>query len=115
MNLVTIKKLLKTYYDEHGPERVGFIVPRNEIVEVKNTSEKPYEGFLVDAQEIIHYTEERNAIATWHTHPNQDANLSGEDNKIFWNWPDLIHFIIGNDGVRAYKFDEELQDIIEVE
>ena len=115
MNLVTIKKLLKNYYVENGPERVGFIIPQNEIIEVKNTSEKPYDGFIVAAEDIIHYTEERGAIATWHTHPNQDANLSGEDNKIFLNWPDLIHFIIGNDGVRAYKYDEELKYIVEVE
>lgn len=115
MNLLTIKKLLTNFYSNEGPERVGFIIPRNEIVEVENISENPLDGFLVDAEDIIHYTETKGAIATWHTHPNQSANLSGEDNRIFFNWPELTHFIIGNDGVRAFKYDEKLKDILEIE
>lgn len=115
MNLLTIKKILKNYYADEGRERVGFIVPRNDIVEVNNIADNPYDGFLVDAKDITLYTEEKNAVATWHTHPNQSANLSGEDYRIFQMWPELVHFIIGNDGVRAFKFDITLQDIIEIE
>lgn len=114
MNQITVKKLLNNFYSNEGPERVGFIIPRNEIVEVRNISDKPHDGFLVAPEDIILYTEEKEAIATWHTHPNQSANLSGEDYRIFHNWPNLTHFIIGNDGVRAFKFDEQLQDIIEI-
>lgn len=31
------------------------------------------------------------------------ANLSGEDYQAFINWPQLLHHIIGNDGVRTYE------------
>lgn len=112
--LPLIKKLLNSFYYHEGIERVGFVIPENEIVEVKNRSENPLNSFLVSPQDIIEFTETKQAIATWHTHPNQSANLSGEDYKIFKSWPKLIHFIVGNDGVKAFKFDEQLQDIIEI-
>lgn len=103
-DIPSLKKVLKQFYAPEGSERVGFINSK-QIVEVKNTAENPLQGFFVGPEDIIKHTEELDAWATWHTHPNQDSNLSGEDYKMFMQWPDFIHFIIGSDGVKCYKYD----------
>ena len=112
-NIDSIKKILNSFYYHEGIERVGFIVEDNRIVEVRNVSEKPTEGFLVDPKDTIRCIE-RGAWATWHTHPNQDSNLSGEDNRMFTNWSDLVHFIIGSNGVKAYYYNNEKKAILEL-
>lgn len=112
--LSNVKSVLKELYNKEGPERVGYIHDMNHIVEVKNVSPAPNEGFFVSPEDIIANTETKQAWASWHTHPNQDANLSGEDHKMFIQWPDLIHFIIGNDGVRAFQFHPERKIILEL-
>lgn len=81
-------------------ERVGFILPGDEIVEVENICEDPENGFDVAGADLLKYAE--NAIASWHTHPGQSANLSVEDLNAFRCWPQLAHYIIGTDGVRRY-------------
>jgi proteasome lid subunit RPN8/RPN11 len=40
---------------------------------------------------------------TWHTHPGKEAALSQDDYLGFANWPELTHYIVGTDGVRAYR------------
>lgn len=96
---------LKSKYSETGPERVGFIV-NGEVIEVQNTSGKPDEGFLIADAAVLYYTEEVIAEATWHTHPNQSSNLSGKDYPMFRDWPEMDHYIVGNDGVRCYRYDK---------
>lgn len=113
-NLPTIKRILAEFYAVEGNERVGF-VKGNEIVEVGNYAEKPQEGFMISASDIRYFTEDNPYEATWHTHPGQDSNLSGEDYDMFYNWPDLMHFIIGLDGVRLYKYDETKKTVVEIE
>ena len=93
-----MKRLLK-YYDENV-ERVGFILPRNKIVEVENTSSNPERGFDVSDADILKYGDV--AVATWHTHPNADNNLSAVDMETFLLWDSIPHYIVGNNGVRKY-------------
>ena len=109
-----VKKILKGFYHPEGAERIGFITGDNIVIEVNNISSDPTGGSMVSAIDIIKATEEQAAWATWHTHPDQDSNLSGEDYRMFKVWKYLTHFIVGNDGVKAFKWDEKLQDIIEV-
>lgn len=88
-----------------GPnERVGFILKTGEIVEVDNICAEPTEGFDVRGADIIRYTPI--AVATWHTHPDEDSNLSAGDFQSFLNWPDLEHYIIGNDGVTKFRVED---------
>lgn len=95
---MNISDLLKLY---EGPfERVGFILKTGEIVEVENICEDPTEGFDVKGADILKYTPV--AAATWHTHPDVDSNLSANDWHTFLNWPELEHYIIGNDGVTKF-------------
>ncbi|WP_454287267.1 hypothetical protein [Rhizobium arsenicireducens] len=90
---------LLTFYE--GPnERVGFILKTGEIIEVPNVCSKPTDGFDVAGVDIVEFTPL--AVATWHTHPDSDSNLSASDWHTFLSWPDLDHYIIGNDGVTKF-------------
>lgn len=108
-----IKKLLKQFYSDTGPERVGFIGDKNQIIEVQNVSAEPNNGFLVSPEDTIKCID-RGAWATWHTHPSQDSNLSGEDHRMFLNWPYMTHFIVGADGVKAFSYNESKKAIVNV-
>lgn len=83
-----------------GPERVGFILKTGKIVEVKNVCHEAINGFEVSGEDLIKH---QDAVATWHTHPGQDSNLSTNDWYGFRNWPEWIHLIVGTDGVSAYR------------
>lgn len=94
---------LREFYTDSGPERVGFILTDETVVEVKNNHPNPELGFDISAEDLIKF--EDSVTATWHTHPNTNANLSVHDEGAFWMYPDLVHYIIGNDGIRSYRFD----------
>lgn len=81
-------------------ERVGVVLRDGTIVEMLNVSPQPEESFLVDPAEMLRYEDEM--VATWHTHPKTDSNLSGDDYLTFTMWPDQLHLIIGTDGVKGY-------------
>lgn len=108
-----VKTILKQFYAREGNERVGFIYGK-QIVEVRNASENPLVGFFIAPEDIIKHTDELKSWATWHTHPNQDCNLSGEDHKMFMQWPDLVHFIIGSDAVKCYQYDPTKKAVLEI-
>jgi proteasome lid subunit RPN8/RPN11 len=113
--LNSLKDILINFYSDEGEERVGFIKGDNTIVETPNISSTPTEGFSVSGAEIIRNIEENGCWATWHTHPGVNSNLSGEDYLSFKNWADLYHFIIGNNGVSIYKWDNEKDALILVD
>lgn len=96
---------------QHGPERCGFIV-NGEIIEVINTSHNPDEGFVISVEDVLKYSDI--AEATWHTHPEENSNLSGEDYAMFTMWKDLYHIIIGSDGLKTYKFSKEKKSVMVV-
>lgn len=99
-------------YSNEGNERCGFIHEPDLVVEVPNVAPDPVYGFMISPAAIIENTEGHNSWATWHTHPNQDANLSAEDYAYMKAWDDMVHFIIGNDGVRAYQFDQNVKVVV---
>jgi proteasome lid subunit RPN8/RPN11 len=91
---------LVDYYASEGKERVGFIMTDGSIIEVENISPSPYvsasvnEAFLVENEDRL--------LASWHTHPGATSQLSADDYQAFTNWPDLKHYVVGNDGVSEY-------------
>ena len=99
-------------YSAKGQERVGFLLSKG-LKEVTNIADDPENGFDVDPSDIIEYTSQEDCIATWHTHPDASANLSGEDFHTFKTWSDLFHLIVGKDGIKCYKYSEEKQTILE--
>jgi proteasome lid subunit RPN8/RPN11 len=92
---------LQSKYNDQGPERCGFVLTDGEIVETPNVAVDPINGFMIDPFQILEH--EERLTATWHTHPNADANLSVDDFIMFKNWPDLDHYVIGRDGTRKFK------------
>lgn len=101
-NLKVVMLKLQERYADTGAERVGFILKDYTIVEVLNTSNDPENSFSVSGQDIMKYACHE-AIGSWHTHPNQASNLSGEDYGNFMKWKDLFHLIIGNDGTKCFR------------
>ena len=95
-----IKRQLKKLYNSEGTERVGLILDDGEVVELENKASEPEENFLVSPLDLIKYSEK--AVASWHTHPNDDNNLSSQDYLGFVSWPHLTHYIIGSNGVKEY-------------
>lgn len=91
-------------------ERCGFVLKSGEIVEIANVAKDPTNGFEMDPVAALAHLDE--AAATWHTHPDTDPNLSGEDYSGFLSWPDMEHIIIGmRDGavvVLRYKIENGL-------
>lgn len=76
-----------------------------EVVECLNIATEPGEQFVVRGEDLVQYGE--NAVATWHTHPGGDSNLSMEDYQGFANYPELRHYIVGFDGIRGYEVQED--------
>lgn len=92
-----LKKLLKTDLGERG----GVVLDDGKVVEFANLAPDPTKNFLPNIAEMIPI--EDRVVATWHTHPEETANLSAEDWKTFVGWPHLLHAIVGTDGVRWYR------------
>lgn len=71
-------------------------------VECSNVCEDPENGFEFSFEDL-EKLDDPNTLGTFHTHPNHSNNLSYEDYESFLNYPVLVHYIIGNDGVKSYK------------
>ena len=99
MNKELICESLLDLYEGQN-ERVGFVLEDGSLVEVENIAPDPDKAFLVCAEDVIKHED---AVATWHTHPSDTANLSAGDYETFVFFPDMLHFIVGTDGVRSYK------------
>lgn len=74
-------------------------------MECKNACEDPNKGFEFSFEDL-EKLDNQSTLGTFHTHPNQSNNLSYEDYESFMNYPALVHYIIGNDGVKSYKIIE---------
>lgn len=109
-----IKSKLVELYDATNPqERCGVLTETGEIIEITNVHNEPEAGFRMDPSELIKALDgEDEVVATWHTHPDADPNLSQEDYAGFLQWPDLVHLIVGmRDGkveVDIFKVEEGL-------
>lgn len=84
-----------------GRERGGLILPRNKLVEFDNL-ETGDEAYKADVRPE-HAPLLMKAIGTWHTHPSGSSNLSAGDAQTFRQWPDLLHAVVGEDGVSWYR------------
>jgi proteasome lid subunit RPN8/RPN11 len=90
--------------DSAAPERVGVVLRNNSVIELRNLSPNPVEGFIVDVAELLPHLPE--TVSTWHTHPKGDALPSPEDLDFFRRWPDLTHFIISPAGIKEYEVED---------
>ena len=97
------EKLLKKY-NQFGNERIGFVLADGTLVDIKNKHSSPDEGASASSTDLFKYmfSGEFEVIATWHTHPSKPCNLSGEDYRGFLAYPDIAHYIIGEDGLAKF-------------
>lgn len=82
-------------------ERCGVVLKDGSWLEISNVHPEPEKGFHMDPTSFVAALE-AGAVATWHTHPGKDPNLSEEDMIGFRQWPQLKHYIVGiRDGVQT--------------
>lgn len=74
-------------------ERCGLVLADGTLAEVDNIHPEPARGFEMCPKAFLLVVAD--AVATWHTHPGKDPNLSQEDRNGFRQWPNLIHHIVG--------------------
>ncbi len=75
---------------------------------VDNVHTEPEKGYRMDPVSALRLLNDQEIVATVHTHPNGTSNLSQEDYAGFSLWPDLAHYIVGNDGITHYWFEDGL-------
>lgn len=114
LNLRHFEKPFRKIYTFSKLELCGFILPNGAIKEVFNNHPSPAYGFDMSSEDILEHTEKLGAVATWHTHPDAPANLSGEDYLTFMSWPNLYHIIVGEDCMKAYQYSKEVDALVEV-
>lgn len=88
-----VTKLLKLYDPAHPLERCGLITARGRVIEIDNVHTSPELGYRMDPKQVLEHLDK--TVATWHTHPDSDPNLSQEDYAGFSQWPALKHYIVG--------------------
>lgn len=93
---------LTDFYDTSGPERAGIIKKDGSVIELENRSSSPMTSFSIDPDQM------KDATATWHTHPNKSANLSVADMQAFLAWPNLDHYIVGNDAILLFFVEDDV-------
>ncbi len=74
-------------------ERCGVILADDSIIEIPNTHSEPSDNFSFSKEQFEKYP---NCVATWHTHPSGEANLSVNDYNTFLKNPKFFNYIVGN-------------------
>jgi proteasome lid subunit RPN8/RPN11 len=87
-----VNEILKS---DDTQERCGLEMSDGTLVEIQNIADDPIGTFEMDPQAVLPLIQSGQVVATWHTHPQQDPSLSGEDYSFFLSWPDLKHKIVG--------------------
>lgn len=110
-----VSKLIAELSDALGPEdaeRCGLVTADGELLEIKNIHSDPWRGFHMEPKALIEGVG-AGAVATWHTHPAGDPNLSHEDLNGFRQWPQLVHFILGvRDGEPTVQSFQVVDDVV---
>jgi proteasome lid subunit RPN8/RPN11 len=99
-----VRKLKRKLLHTDTRERCGLVLSDGMVFQLDNIHPDPERGFMISGVELFKY--QTMLAGTWHTHPGQSSVFSQEDHDGFMQWPDLTHFIVGNDGVRAYRVED---------
>lgn len=102
---VIASKLKDKLLADDTEERCGLVLKDGTVIDTVNKHPYRTSAFMIGVKDMHEAGE--NLAGTWHTHPGQSAALSQDDYLGFSAWPNLVHYIIGTDGVRAYKSDAE--------
>lgn len=98
-------KELQEYWNPHV-ERGGFITKDGTIIQVENEHPDPANYMMFTLYDKVFFEGKtyywEDLVATWHTHPNEDANLSFEDYALFRELPGWYHYIVAQNKVVCY-------------
>lgn len=83
-------------------EKCGFILLSGIIIEVDNIHENPINNFAIADKDIDYYVLD-NIAAFWHSHIENDSNLSIPDYKSFLKYPNHYHVIFCYNDFTIYK------------
>lgn len=86
-----MQNLVSTVYS-FDQENCGIILTSGEIVKLKNHHPEPMNNFSIADADISNYGLD-NILAFWHSHLENDSNLSVADYKSFVNYPNHYHII----------------------
>lgn len=103
-----VRKLKRKLKPTDDVERCGLVLANGDTLSVQNEHPNRAGAFMISARDMLKYE----PVGTWHTHPSASAAFSQEDYLGFCNWPQLTHYIIGIDGVRAYRVEDGI--VVEV-
>lgn len=84
-------------------ERCGLVLKDGSIIELPNTNPNPALHFSFSKDYFGSYSD---CVATWHTHPDGNPNLSIADYESFLKYPNLFHYIVGDGIVWGYYIQE---------
>lgn len=71
------------------------------MIKLTNVAKDPNNEFEFSETDLA-LLDEEHVIATFHTHPGRDANLSLADYMVFKNYPRLKHYICGKEGYKCF-------------
>lgn len=78
-------------------ELCGYITADGSTVQLQNFSTNPEKEISINLEDVP-----SDAIGLWHSHPNNDVNLSVEDYINFLHFPEYIHRIYSKDTYAEY-------------
>ena len=82
-------------------ELCGVILKDQTVIHVENKSANPYSTFEI-SEDDIQKTGLENIEIFWHSHPNNDENLSLQDYRSFLQYPHHKHRIYTENGFAEY-------------
>lgn len=101
-----VSKLKRKLKKTDTEERCGLVLADGTVFQTPNVHSDPVNGFRIPGADLL--ANEETMTGTWHTHPGKTSVFSQEDYFGFLAWPDLTHFIVGTDGVRAYRAEGDI-------
>ena len=110
--------LLAHRNNDYPNEAVGILTADGTAYPLINQARSP-KRFEVSQQlvaEAINHLKYRNhlPIAVYHSHPEADSGPSERDQMMMREMPQSTFVIIGNDGIAAWMWDEELRFVLHI-
>ena len=111
-------ELLASRDDSYPDEAVGILCADATVYPLINQARSP-KRFEVSEQLVTEAiaqlkVRKRNPVAIYHSHPESDSGPSKRDTAMMAEMPQATFIIVGNDGIAAWMWDDELRFVTRV-
>jgi len=101
--------------DAYPQECVGIVCSDGAVARLINQS-RSHKRFIVSetlVNEVIEtlVSGDHRPVAMYHSHPNGDSSPSSRDINMMKTMPRTLSFIVGHDGISAWRWDDGLESI----